>query len=266
MKNSVFRRSHLGIPYAVFMVLFVVLPLFFILYYAFSNSSGALSFDPLVNFFTSSAKWRVLFVSFIFGLINTALTLLIGYPLAMILANKKYNKNAVIVTLFVMPMWINFILRTWAMRDVLNAFGIGGGEYPELATLMGLVYNYLPFTILPLYTTMLKLDKSQIEASQDLGAGPVRTFFDVILPMTMPGVISAATMVFMPTMTSYVIADILGEGKVTLFGKYIEIYFTQNIWNDGSFLALIMLFLIGVSVLVPKLFARKKAKEGKGVW
>ena len=109
------------------MFLFVVLPLFFILYYAFSDSSGGLSFDPLVNFFTSSAKWRVLFVSFIFGLINTALTLLIGYPLAMILANKKYNKNAVLVTLFVMPMWINFILRTWAMRDVLNAVGLGGG-------------------------------------------------------------------------------------------------------------------------------------------
>ncbi len=266
MKNSVFRRSHLGIPYALFMVLFVVLPLFFILYYAFSDSSGGLSFDPLVNFFTSSAKWRVLFVSFIFGLINTAITLLIGYPLAMILANKKYNKNAVLVTLFVMPMWINFILRTWAMRDVLNAVGLSGGEYPELATLFGLVYNYLPFTILPLYTTMLKLDKSQIEASKDLGAGPVRTFFDVVLPMTMPGIVSAATMVFMPTMTSYVIADILGEGKVTLFGKYIEIYFTQNIWNDGSFLALIMLLLIGISVLVPKLFAKKNKKEGKGVW
>lgn len=260
-----FRRAHLGIPYVVFMILFVLLPLFFILFYAFSNTAGQLSFEPLVNFFTSSAKWRVLFVSFIFGLLNTALTLLIGYPLAMILANKKYNKNAVLVMLFVMPMWINFVLRTWAMRDVLVFFGLSGGDYPELATLLGLTYNYLPFSILPLYATMLKLDKSQIEASQDLGAGPTRTFVKVILPMTMPGVVSAATMVFMPTMTSYVIADILGEGKVTLFGKYIEIYFTQNIWNDGSFLALIMLILIGVSVLIPRLFDKKKATRSN-VW
>ncbi len=261
-----FRRAHLGIPYIVFMVLFVLLPLFFILFYAFTNSAGQLSLDPMANFFTSSAKWRVLFVSFIFGLLNTALTLIIGYPLAMILANKKYNKNVVLVMLFVMPMWINFILRTWAMRDVLVFIGLSGGEYPELATLLGLTYNYLPFTILPLYATMLKLDKNQIEASQDLGAGPVRTFFHVILPMTLPGVVSAATMVFMPTMTSYVIADILGEGKVTLFGKYIEIYFTQNIWNDGSFLALVMLFLIGVSVLIPKLFDKNKMKRGNNVW
>ncbi|MFA5486193.1 MAG: ABC transporter permease [Bacilli bacterium] len=260
-----FRRAHLGIPYVVFMILFVLLPLFFILFYAFTNSSGQLSVEPLVNFFTSSAKWRVLFVSFIFGLLNTALTLLIGYPLAMILANKKYNKNAVLVMLFVMPMWINFVLRTWAMRDVLSFLGLSGGEHPELATLLGLTYNYLPFTILPLYSTMLKLDKSQIEASQDLGAGPIRTFTKVILPMTMPGIISAATMVFMPTMTSYVIADILGEGKVTLFGKYIEIYFTQNIWNDGSFLALIMLLLILLSVLLPRLFAKNKVK-GSNVW
>lgn len=259
------KRAHIGIPYVAFMLIFVLLPLFFILFYAFSNSSGQLSFEPLVNFFTSSAKWRVLFVSFIFGLLNTALTLIIGYPLAMILANKKYNKNAVLVMLFVMPMWINFVLRTWAMRDVLVFLGISGGEYPELATLLGLTYNYLPFTILPLYSTMLKLDKSQIEASQDLGAGPFHTFFHTILPMTMPGIVSAATMVFMPTMTSYVIADILGEGKVTLFGKYIEIYFTQNIWNEGSFLALVMLVLIGISVLVPKLLDRNKAKRSN-VW
>lgn len=259
------RRAHLGIPYAVFMILFVLLPLFFILFYAFTNSDGQFSFDPALGFFSSSAKWRVLFVSFIFGLLNTALCILIAYPLALFLANKKYNKNAVLVMLFVMPMWINFVLRTWAMRDVLRFLGIPGGIYPELATLLGLTYNYLPFTILPLYTTMLKLDKSQIEASQDLGASPTTTFFKIILPMSMPGLVSAATMVFMPTMTSYVVADILGEGKVTLFGKYIEIYFTQNIWNDGSFLALVMLVLIGASVLLPKLFDRNK-KARNNIW
>lgn len=259
-------RRYLSIPYIVFMVVFVLVPLLLIGIYAFSDRNMMPSLTPAINFFGSSSRFQVLFVSFVFGLLNTVVSLLIAYPLAFFLADRKINKNVVLVMLFIMPMWINFVLRTWALRDVLNFVGLGGGDYPELATLIGLVYNYLPFTIMPLYTTMLRLDKSQIEASQDLGAGPVRTFRKIILPMTMPGVVSAATMVFMPTMTSYVISDILGEGKVTLFGKYIEIYFTQNQWHDGSFLALIMLFLILASVLVSRGFAKKGRKGESNVW
>ncbi len=259
-------RRYLSIPYIVFMVVFVLLPLLLIGIYAFSDRSMMPSLQPAMNFFGSSSRFQVLFVSFVFGLLNTVISLLIAYPLAYFLADRKVNKNTILVMLFVMPMWINFVLRTWALRDVLNFMGIGGGDYPEMATLIGLVYNYLPFTIMPLYTTMLRLDKSQIEASQDLGAGPVRTFRKIILPMTMPGIVSAATMVFMPTMTSYVISDILGEGKVTLFGKYIEIYFTQNQWHDGSFLALIMLVLIFASVLVSRGFSHQKNKEEKSAW
>lgn len=258
-------RRHLAIPYLIYMGLFVLLPLFLIIIYAFTDGN-ALSLNPLLNFFSSTARIEVLFVSLIFGFINTLICLLIGYPLAYFLADKKVNKNTVLVMLFVMPMWINFILRTWALRDVLYFIGLDGGQYPEVATLIGLVYNYLPFTILPLYTTMLKLDRSQIEASQDLGAGPVRTFFKIVVPMTLPGVVSAAIMVFMPTITSYVIADILGEGKITLFGKYIEIYFTLNQWHDGSFLALIMLILITLTMFVSKLFDKSKKKEGKTTW
>lgn len=260
------NRRFLSIPYVVFMVVFVIVPLVIIGIYAFSDENMMPSLTPAIRFFTSSSKFEVLFVSLIFGLLNTVISLLIAYPLAYFLADRKINKNAILVMLFVMPMWINFILRTWALRDVLSAIGLGGKNYPELATLIGLVYNYLPFTIMPLYTTMLKLDKSQIEASQDLGAGPVRTFLKIILPMTMPGIVSAATMVFMPTMTSYVISDILGEGKVTLFGKYIELHFVQNQWHDGSFLALIMLLLIGASVLVSRGFQKKEAKERGNLW
>jgi len=259
-------RRYLSIPYIVFMVVFVLLPLLLIGIYAFSDRSMMPSLGPATNFFGSSSRYQVLFVSLIFGLLNTVVSLLIAYPLAYFLADRKVNKNIVLVMLFIMPMWINFVLRTWALRDVLNYVGLGGGDYPEFATLIGLVYNYLPFMIMPLYTTMLRLDKSQIEASQDLGAGPIRTFRKIILPMTMPGVVSAATMVFMPTMTSYVISDILGEGKVTLFGKYIEIYFTQNQWHDGSFLALIMLVLIFASVLVSRGFAKKSQKGELNVW
>lgn len=259
-------RRYLSIPYIIFMVVFVLLPLLLIGFYAFSDRNMVPSFDPALSFFTSSSRFQVLFVSFVFGLLNTVISLLIAYPLAFFLADRKVNKNVILVMLFIMPMWINFVLRTWALRDVLIFFNMGGGDYPELATLIGLVYNYLPFTIMPLYTTMLRLDKSQIEASQDLGANPFRTFRKIIIPMTMPGVVSAATMVFMPTMTSYVISDILGEGKVTLFGKYIEIYFGNNQWHDGAFLALVMLLLIGASVLVSRNFNKRSKRGENNVW
>lgn len=155
----------------------------------------------------------------VIGALNTIICLLIGYPIAYLLANKKYNSNKVIVMLFIMPMWINFVLRTAATRDLLTAIGIKGGNMPYLAVMIGMVYNYLPFVILPLYSTMLKMDKSVIEASSDLGAKPYQTFIKTIIPMSMPGIISAATMVFMPTMSSFVISDILGERKIQLLGN-----------------------------------------------
>ena len=164
-----------------------------------------------------------------------------------------------------MPMWINFVIRTGATRDLLTWIGLSGGSYPEAATIIGLVYNYLPFTILPLYTTMLKMDRNQIEASRDLGATPFQTFVKVIIPMTMPGIVSAATMVFMPTISSYVISDILSEYNVVLFGSYIDLYFNQNDWYFGSFMALIMLLLIAISVVISRKFS--KDNEGKeSIW
>ena len=157
-----------------------------------------------------------------------------------------------------MPMWINFVIRTGATRELLTWMGIGGGTHPELATIIGLVYNYLPFVILPIYSTMLKMDKSQIEASYDLGANGFQTFSKVIIPMTMPGIISGVTMVFMPTISSYVISDLLSEYNVVLFGSYIDLYFNQNDWNFGSFMALIMLLLIGISVFVTNKFSKEE--------
>ena len=179
----------------------------------------------------------------------------------MILSNKKYNKNFVIVLLFIMPMWINFVIRTGATRDLLSWLNISGGTYPEVATLIGLVYNYLPFTILPLYTTMLKMDKNQIEASKDLGANGVQTFIKVVIPLTMPGIVSAATMVFMPTISSYVISDVFSEGKITLFGNFINLEFNNKLWNDGSFMALVMLALIGLTMLISNFTSKKNADE-----
>ena len=196
-----FQRKYLCIPYFLFLILFVIIPIFFIVYYAFTDGNGAFSFDSLVEFFTTTNKINVLVQSLLFSTLNSIICLVIGYPIAYILANKKYNSNYVIVLLFVMPMWINFVLRTGATRDVLTWLGVNGGTSPYFATMLGLVYNYLPFVILPLYTTMLKLDKSQIEAAVDLGCNRVQVFTKSIIPQSIPGVIAAAQMVFMPTIT-----------------------------------------------------------------
>ncbi len=261
-----FKRKHLSIPYVLFLVCFVVIPVFFVIYYAFTNKGGSFSFDNVRKFFSDSTNVNVLLISFVYAILNTIICLLIGYPLAMILANRKYNKSSVLVMLFVMPMWINFIIRTSATRDVLNWIGISTGAHSNLTTMIGLVYNYLPFVVLPLYTTMLKMDKSQIEASYDLGANGFYTFFKVIIPMTMPGIVSAATMVFMPTLSSYVISDILSEYNVVLFGSYIDLYFNQADWNFGSFMALIMLLLIGISVFISRRFSKDETGGRSSIW
>lgn len=256
-----FKRKYLCIPYTVFLFLFIVFPIAIIVYYAFTDSNGWFSFESLVSFFTSWYKVNVLFNSIFIATQTTAICLIIGYPLAYFLAKKEFNKNTVLITLFIAPMWINFVLRTGATRDLLTWMNINGGKAPYLATLIGMVYNYLPFVILPLYTTMLKLDRSQIEAAADLGANPFQVFTKNIIPQSLPGVASACTMTFMPTMSSYVISDILSEGKITLFGNYIYLDFTNSAWNDGSFMALIMLVIIGISMLFTK---DKSAKDPRG--
>jgi spermidine/putrescine transport system permease protein len=145
--------------------------------------------------------------------------------------------------------------------------GIKGGAHPYLATMIGMVYNYLPFTILPLYTTMLKLDKSQIEAASDLGASPVEVFFYNVIPQSIPGIVSAAEMVFMPTISSYVISDTLSEGMITLFGNIIYLNFSQSQWNEGSFMAFIMLLLVGISMLISRRFdAAENRVRGGNLW
>lgn len=265
MPKIEFKRKYLSLPYLLFLLLFVVAPLFLIIYYAMSNEEGVISFSNFISFFSNKNKVGLLSISVIIGAINTILCLLIGYPLAMLLANKKYNKNKVIVLLFIMPMWINFVLRTAATRDLLYFLGFEGGNSPYVSTMIGMVYNYLPFTILPLYSTMLKMDKNQIEASYDLGANKVQTFFKTIIPMTMPGIISAAMMVFMPTMSSYVISDVMGERKIQLIGNTIQFNFDQMRWHNGSFIAFIMLLIIAISMLLTKNVKKEENVRG-GLW
>ncbi len=249
-KNKIFSRKMLAVPYGIFMILFVVIPLVLIVLYAFTDNNGRPTLSNLLSFFESAHNINTLLISIFIGFANTALCLIIGFPAAYILSKKEMGFGKATILLFVMPMWINFVLRTAATRDLLYAIGLNGGEHPYLATMIGMVYNYLPFVILPLYTTMIKLDKSLIEASYDLGANKTETFFRTLVPMVMPGVMSAATMVFMPTMSSFVISDVMGERKISLIGNSIQLYFDQGLWHMGSFAALLMLVLIIAGMLV----------------
>lgn len=262
-----FKRKHLAVPYAVFLVLFVLLPIMLIVYYALSDSSGKVSFVNFTKFFTNKNKIGLLSVSIIIGALNTIICLLIGYPVAAILAKKtkKSNRVSILVLLFVMPMWINFVLRTAATRDLLYWLKISGGNYPYLATMIGMVYNYLPFTILPLYASLLKRDQSLIEASYDLGANKVQTFFKTEIPLAMPGIISGAMMVFMPTMSSFVISDVMGERKIQLIGNTIQFNFDQMRWHEGSFIAFIMLLIIILSAYLTKGMKKEENIRG-GLW
>ena len=268
------QRKYLCIPYIIFLLLFIIAPILIIVFYAFTYevvdpvtnvTHLRLSGQAFLNFFTDWSKINVLIVSLFIALITTVLCLIIGFPLAFFLADKKVNKNVALVTLFIAPMWINFVLRTGATRDLLTWMGVNGGNHPYLATIIGMVQNYLPFVVLPLYTTMLELDKSQVEAARDLGANPVQVFFKNIIPQALPGIVSACLMTFMPTMSSYVISDTLSEGKITLFGSYIELEFTNKAWNDGSFMALVMLVFIALTMVISQKFSGDK-KEDAGKW
>ena len=267
MSRIRFKRKHLSIPYFIFLVCFVLIPLLLIIYYALSNEDGSISLNNFVKFFSNKNKIGLLSISILIGALNTALCILIGYPVAMILTKNKKgnNKISIMILLFIMPMWINFVLRTAATRDLLYWLGINGGNYPYLATMIGMVYNYLPFTILPLYSQMLKMDKNLIEASYDLGANKVQTFFKTQIPLTMPGIISGAMMVFMPTMSSFVISDVMGERKIQLIGNTIQFNFDQMRWHEGSFIALVMLIIIGISMLLTRNVKTEENVRG-GLW
>lgn len=267
MSKIKFKRKYLSIPYFLFLMFFVVVPLLLIVYYALSDESGRISLTNLTKFFANKNKIGLLSISILIGALNTALCILIGYPVAMILAKKNRGKNkmSIMILLFIMPMWINFVLRTAATRDLLYWIGLDGGSHPYLATMIGMVYNYLPFTILPLYTTMLKMDKGLIDASYDLGANKFQTFIKTQIPLSMPGIISAAMMVFMPTMSSFVISDVMGERKIQLIGNTIQFNFDQMRWHEGSFIAFIMLVIIGITMLLTRNVKKEENARG-GLW
>lgn len=240
-----FSRKMLGIPYVIFLLFFVIIPMLIILFYAFTDKGMHFSFANFIQFFSDPTKLSTIVYSLVIALITTAACLLIAYPVAYILARSKMKKKFVILLLFVTPMWINFVLRINAIRELLSWIGLLG-EANYFNTILGMVYDFLPFMILPLYTTMLKIEESLYEASADLGAGGFTTFKRVTLPLSMPGVASGITMVFLPSMTNYVVSDMLGNSKVTIIGKFIYEYFGTN-WHMGSMVALILLIVVLLS-------------------
>ena len=255
------NRKWLCMPYGVFLVLFIIVPILLIFYYAFTKADGTFTIDNFTSVFegdSSVTTFKVIGQSLGVAALTTVICIIIAYPIAYILANSKWNKNVVLVYLFLLPMWINFVIRTVATKQLLIFMGLDPAMHPWVCSIIGMVYNYLPFAILPLYNTMLKLDKNQIEAAADLGASPVQVFIKTIVPMTIPGIVSAATMTFMPTMSSYVITDALSGRTIKLIGGQIEHQFLHSQLNVGSVYAIIMLALIGLSVVFENFFSEKK--------
>ncbi|MGX8796030.1 ABC transporter permease [Fusibacter sp. JL298sf-3] len=252
-------------PYLIWIVVFILIPIMMVAFLS------VVSVDPETgaHVYTLSNFKRVFEPeyqtvwqrSFAIAIKATLLCLIFGYPMAMILATMKLKYRTIAVMLFVVPMWMNFLLRTYAwmtilgkngiLNQVLGFFGLPQVQllYTEGAVLLGTVYNFLPFMVLPIYTVLSKMDKGLIEAAHDLGAGSVTTFRKVILPMSMPGVVSGVTMVFMPSVSTFVISQLLSGSQYMLIGNLIENQFkVTNDWNFGSALALILMLIILISM------------------
>ena len=270
------KRKLLTGPYLVWAVGFIILPLLMILYYGLTNDSGSFTPDNLLAI-ADPIHAKALWESVLIALGSTLISLVIAYPLAYILSNMGGNKSGTIIMLFMLPMWINFLLRIMALQmilantGILNAilgfFGIGPLHimYSKTAILIGMVYEYLPFMILPIYNVMCKIDRNVIDAARDLGADTKTVFMHVIMPLSLPGVLSGIIMVFIPGISEFVIADILGGSKVLLIGNVIDQEFSlTNNWNLGSGLSIVLMVFIFISMAIMNKY--DKSGEGQMIW
>ena len=241
------KRSSWALPYFIFLVLFVVLPLLLILIYSLQDASGHFTFSNVTKFFTDKDALSTFALSIEVALENTLLCVLIGYPAAWILANKSLNRSAVTVVLFILPMWINALMRTLATAELFTMAGVPLGKG---TLLFGMCYDYLPFMIYPIYNVLNKMDHSYAEAAQDLRATPAQVFRKVTLPLSMPGVWSGVLMVFMPTVSTFAISEFLTNNKIKLFGTIIQENINNSMWNYGAALSLIMLVIIAITTVI----------------
>ena len=251
-----FSRKLLAIPYALFLAIFVIVPLLIIIYYAFTNDEGQFTLKYFKLFFNESGEgikgfftsynFKTIMRSFFISLMSTIVCLLIAYPVAYIIAKCKLRNKSLLLLLFIVPMWVNFVLRINALKELFIWIGIynKSNAWNITNTIIGMVYDFLPFMILPIYTTIIKIDNSYLEAARDLGSTGVKAFIKVTLPLSKAGIISGVSMVFLPSMTNYVVSNYLTFRNVKIIGKLIDDYFMGDLWHDGSLIALILLLFM----------------------
>ncbi|MCM1262712.1 MAG: ABC transporter permease [Butyrivibrio sp.] len=263
------KSKLLAAPYIFWSALFIIIPLCTIIYYGITDKTGAFTLENIAAIASvghARALWRAILLS----LISTVICFILAYPLAMILTNMKGGQYGFIILIFILPMWMNFLLRTLAWQTLLEKRGVINGILSFLglpnihiintpyAIILGMVYNFLPFMVLPLYNALSKIDENVINAAKDLGANKVQTFFHITLPLSVPGIISGVTMVFIPALTTFVISTLLGGSKVLLIGDVIEQEFTQaSNWHLGSGLSIILMIFIIINMVVTSLFNKE---------
>ena len=271
------KSQFLAGPYLVWIIGFIILPLAMILYYAFFNEDGSFTLENIATI-TDPVNLKAMGLSLELGVACTVICLLLAYPLAMILNNLQIKNQSFVVFVFMLPMWMNFMLRILAWKLLLNKNGVlntllmGIGLEPvtilntPAAVVFGMVYDYLPFMILPIYNSMARIKKDYIEAAHDLGANSITTFFKVIVPLTVSGIISGIVMVFVPALTSFAVSELLGGGKVLLIGNIIEESFMQGMqWNVGSGLSFVLMVFVMISMAITNAFD-KDGEGGTAVW
>ena len=264
-KAKVFRPTAFSFPYLAVTIVFVIVPLVLVLVYAFQGEDGSFTGENFVSVFTDEAIIRQFAQTIGLAALSTAICLLIAYPVAFILASSPFNKMAILALLFIIPMWINFMLRILALQSLLTMIGIKKGYG---AAVIGMVYDFFPYMLLPIYTVLSNMDKSYVEASKDLGANGAKTFFKVTLPLSIPGIISGISMMFMPIFSSYAITDMMGDMSVSVIGAKIDALFRyQNYGNYGygSALSFVLLIVVFAVMLVGSVIGKKTDKTGKSV-
>ena len=262
MFNNKKTSRLLSSPYIVWALIFIIVPLGMVVYYGFTDKSGAFTFDNVAAI-TSLVHAKALGLALLLSVISTIICFLLAYPLGMILAHNKMSNQGIVTTLFILPMWMNFLLRTLAWLTLLENKGVINGILEVLhlpginvintsgAIVIGMVYNFLPFMILPIYNSLSSIDDNVINAARDLGADARQTFFKVTLPLTVPGIVSGVTMVFIPALTTFAISTILGGSKILLIGNIIEQEFTLTYdWNLGAGLSIVLMLFIVVNMVV----------------
>ena len=272
MNNAQLKKKLLGTPYFLWSLIFILIPLGMVFYYGLTDRSGAFTLNNIISI-TTAEHAKALWLALLLSLIATVLCLLLAYPLAMILCNMGVNQHSFIVLIFILPMWMNFLLRTMAWQTLLEKTGVINSilnflHLPALriintpyAIVLGMVYNFLPFMVLPIYNALSKIDRSIIHVAKDLGANNIQVFFKITLPLSVPGIISGITMVFIPALTTFVISKLLGGSKVLLIGNVIEEEFTQaSNWHLGSGLSIVLMLFIIVNMVLSAIFD----KDGEG--